>query len=48
VELVGAVLSGLLTPDQAADLGLAIAGTPSILTDLLHANQSSASARPAL
>jgi DNA-binding HxlR family transcriptional regulator len=48
VELVGAVLSGLLTPDQAADLGLAIAGTPSVLTDLLHANRLSASARPAL
>jgi DNA-binding HxlR family transcriptional regulator len=47
-ELVGAVLSGLLTPDQAADLGLAIAGTPSVLTDVLHANRSSASARPAL
>jgi DNA-binding HxlR family transcriptional regulator len=35
--LIGAVLSGLLTPDQAADLGLEIAGTPSVLTDLLHA-----------
>lgn len=41
VELVGAVLSGLLTPDQAADLGLTIAGTPSVLTDLLHANRLS-------
>jgi DNA-binding HxlR family transcriptional regulator len=48
VELVGAVLSGLLTPDQAADLGLTIAGTPSVLTDLLHANRLSAAARPAL
>lgn len=36
-RLVGAVLSGLLTPDQAADLGLEITGTPSVLTDLLHA-----------
>jgi DNA-binding HxlR family transcriptional regulator len=35
--LVGAVLSGLLTPDQAADLGLEITGAPSALTDLLHA-----------
>jgi DNA-binding HxlR family transcriptional regulator len=35
--LVGAVLSGYLTPDQAADLGLGIAGTPSVLTDLLPA-----------
>jgi DNA-binding HxlR family transcriptional regulator len=34
--LVSAVLSGRLTPDQAADLGLEIAGTPSVLTDLLH------------
>jgi DNA-binding HxlR family transcriptional regulator len=34
--LVGAVLSGYLTPDQAADLGLGIVGTPSVLTDLLH------------
>ncbi|MDT4914710.1 MAG: hypothetical protein QOC66_3838 [Pseudonocardiales bacterium] len=38
-ELVGAVLSGLLTPDQAADRGVAIAGTPSVLTDLLQANR---------
>ena len=35
-QLVGAVLSGLLSPDQAAAHGLAIAGTPSVLTDLLH------------
>jgi DNA-binding HxlR family transcriptional regulator len=48
VELVGAVLSGQLTPDQAADRGLAIAGTPSVLTDLVHANRLAASARPAL
>ena len=34
--LVGAVLSGHLTPEQAADLGLGIVGTPSLLTDLLH------------
>jgi DNA-binding HxlR family transcriptional regulator len=47
-ELIGAVLSGLLTPDQAADLGLSIAGTPSVLTDLLDANRLSASARPAV
>ena len=33
---VGAVLSGQLTPDQAVDLGLEIAGTPSVLTDLLR------------
>jgi hypothetical protein len=38
-ELVGAVLSGLLTPDQAADRGVEIAGTPSVLTDLLQANR---------
>jgi DNA-binding HxlR family transcriptional regulator len=36
-RLVGAVLSGLLTPDEAADLGLSITGKPSVLTDLLHA-----------
>ncbi len=48
VDLVGAVLSGLLTPDQAADLGLAISGTPAVLTELLHANRVSAAARPAL
>jgi len=42
-RLVGAVLSGLLTPGQAADLGLEITGTPSVLTDLLHAP-----ARPSL
>jgi DNA-binding HxlR family transcriptional regulator len=47
VELVGAVLSGLLTPDQAADLGLAITGTPSVLTDLVHANRLSAASGPA-
>lgn len=35
--LVGAVLSGWLTPDQAAELGLEITGEPSKLTDLLHA-----------
>ena len=34
--LVGAVLSGSLTPEQAADLGLAIGSSPSLLTDLLH------------
>ncbi|MYS19634.1 transcriptional regulator, HxlR family [Streptomyces sp. DvalAA-14] len=34
--LVGAVLSGRLTPEQAADLGLRIAGAPSLLTDLLR------------
>lgn len=34
--LVGAVLSGYLTPEQAADLGLGITGTPSLLTDLLR------------
>jgi DNA-binding HxlR family transcriptional regulator len=34
--LVGAVLSGYLTPEQAADLGLRIVGTPSLLSDLLH------------
>jgi DNA-binding HxlR family transcriptional regulator len=34
--LVGAVLSGRLSPGQALDLGLAIAGTPSLLTGLLH------------
>lgn len=32
--LVGAVLSGLLTPARAADLGLRIDGAPSVLTDL--------------
>jgi DNA-binding HxlR family transcriptional regulator len=47
-ELIGAVLSGLLTPEQAADLGLSIAGTPSVLIDLLDANRLSASARPAV
>jgi len=35
--LVGAVLSGLLTPDQAAARGLDIAGAPSVLTGLLPA-----------
>ena len=35
-QLVGAVLSGLLSPDQAASLGLTIAGAPSVLTELLH------------
>jgi DNA-binding HxlR family transcriptional regulator len=34
-RLVGAVLSGILTPDQATDQGLEIAGTPSVLTELL-------------
>ena len=34
--LVGAVLAGQLTLDQAADLGLGIVGTPSLLTDLLR------------
>ncbi|MGC0420937.1 winged helix-turn-helix transcriptional regulator [Embleya sp. AB8] len=33
--LVGAVLSGRLTPEQAADLGLRIVGTPAPLIDLL-------------
>jgi len=33
--LVGAVLSGLLTPEQATNLGLQITGTPSVLTSLL-------------
>jgi len=35
--LVGAVLSGLLTPDQAAARGLQITGAPSVLTALLPA-----------
>ncbi|MFC1441463.1 helix-turn-helix domain-containing protein [Streptacidiphilus sp. N1-10] len=35
-QLVGAVLSGLLSPDQATAFGLAITGTPSVLTELLH------------
>ena len=35
-QLVGAVLAGLLSPDQAASLGLTIAGAPSVLTELLH------------
>jgi DNA-binding HxlR family transcriptional regulator len=47
-ELVGAVLSCLLTPEQAEDFGLAISGKQSVLTDLFHANRSSASARPTL
>jgi DNA-binding HxlR family transcriptional regulator len=34
--LVGAVLSGFLTPVEAADLGLEIAGTPALLLDLLN------------
>jgi DNA-binding HxlR family transcriptional regulator len=34
--LVGAVLSGYLTTDEAADLGLRIDGTPALLTDLMH------------
>ena len=33
--LVGAVLSGRLTPDEAAGRGLQITGTPSVLADLL-------------
>jgi DNA-binding HxlR family transcriptional regulator len=33
--LVGAVLSGRLTPEQAADLGLGITGAPSLLAGLL-------------
>lgn len=33
--LVGAVLTGRLTPQEAADLGLEIAGAPSALTSLL-------------
>jgi DNA-binding HxlR family transcriptional regulator len=35
-ELVGGVLSGLLSLDQAAAHGLSVTGTPSALTDLLH------------
>jgi DNA-binding HxlR family transcriptional regulator len=37
-RLVGAVLSGLLTVEQATDLGLAISGTTSVLTDLVDAS----------
>ena len=35
-QLVGAVLSGLLSPGQAAAHGLTIAGAPSVLAELLH------------
>lgn len=34
--LVGGILSGLLSPEQGADLGAEIAGTRSVLTDLIH------------
>lgn len=38
--LVGGVLSGLLSLDQAQARGLVITGTPSMLTDLLHASST--------
>jgi hypothetical protein len=39
--LVGAVLAGVLTPDQATDIGLRIASTPSVLAELLDTPPSS-------
>jgi DNA-binding HxlR family transcriptional regulator len=47
-ELVGAVVSGLLTPDQATSRGLEITGTSSVLTDLLGADAGPAPARTVL
>jgi DNA-binding HxlR family transcriptional regulator len=37
-QLVGGVLSGLLTPAQASKRGLRITGRSSVLTDLVHAS----------
>jgi DNA-binding HxlR family transcriptional regulator len=34
--LVGGVLTGLLSPKRAAELGVEVTGTPSVLTDLLR------------
>jgi DNA-binding HxlR family transcriptional regulator len=38
-QLVGAVLSGLLNPDEATDLGLQITGTAQVLHDLVDPRQ---------
>lgn len=45
-QLVGGVLSGLLTPAEAADLGLEIEGRKDLFADLLHPTRTHPGARP--